>query len=1052
MLALRARNLVAILLAFCAALMVSAAPLSAATIVDSSATDWRFAPIKPPASDSASGSPGGLSPTPPRPKRKDPKKPSKIPEGGGLGNGSSGSSGSSTADDDNADSSAPANSTNPDQPATADPKTAVLVSGDQDFVANNFKSPACLTGNIATLSARSYAACTRSGTPQTRYPIGNYNFDVVDQSTGGIMERFTGGIIKSGDGFSVTGLFNSLLFTLASLAWVLTLHVLNLMMTGVAWLLSFSFFTVDRGAGLMEEKLNQSSRVITFAWLNFIGVMLGIWVVYDGLIKRKAAKAMGNLLAAVVCVVVAMVIMQMPNETVGRVAEISDKATMTFVAAPTNASLDAPERRYNDLMYQLWDKIVMHPWCVVQFNDVKWCKGAPSKDETSASRGIIEGDLSYLQIATFSELADAKAKGDARRARLARHALEMLRLNPTAKDTRADLWLRQSSNSPGRRALLAYYYGNDETKAPGILDLGKKAAVAGATATGGATTGKAASDALGKIKDLLTKEEGAAPERVQPIVNGGFSRLTMIWLCIFAIWGAIFFQGWILMRLFVQAILGGVLLLLTPIALIAVAFGDTGREAFWHWVKMLMGTFVMKVIYAAVLGATIMMSFIVFELFASGSRVSTDAAGKAPALISWMFMAGFWWAAWFAREKLTSWIEITPRADTGQEFGIGGLYHSVALSRSIGGMAATPFRMGAGAAGSMLDKIRPGGGGVMPGRGAMPGGLPGGMPGVAGAKVDPMTAGLVGALPDTGAGVHRNPGRNLIGVNGVARTPEQVESLAALSDMADNFHRPRVNAAWDHVNAADTLDGQLRDLSTARDGFDGLIEHDKAAIGQYRSQLKDAGNDPNKYTQAQQRAAKNLAAKEKNLAGLQQSRMQISDAMRDLQGERRALDGPELARNRRIVDAALNNWDSTRTITSDRDREAALGQMVHTNGLPHNDVQGAARAGMTAQQMTEHNREGALARSSGDQKRQGLWSARDQQIKAKVMQHDTAVNHHLNRVGGQAPAGRELIAPNHPARQTAHRVANTPQRDRVKTTLGERAGSALDAVRPRNRR
>jgi hypothetical protein len=162
-----------------------------------------------------------------------------------------------------------------------------------------------------------------------------------------------------------------------------------------------------------------------------------------------------------------------------------------------------------------------------------------------------------------------------------------------------DLYLRDSPGGSSRKALWEYFKDEDEFKAK-------------------------------------VATQGSA---------GALTRLSMLALFAVALLGAILLLAWLAIRLFAQAAIAFVLLLMGPFALFFPLLGDSGRRAFKTWGLTLLGATVAKVVYAAFL------SVVLLGISIFGQVGGSTATG-------FLLACAFTWAVFLKRDDLIGWMSV----------------------------------------------------------------------------------------------------------------------------------------------------------------------------------------------------------------------------------------------------------------------------------------------------------------------------------------------------------------------------------------------------------
>ncbi len=709
------------------------------------------------------------------------------------------------------------------------------VAGDADFV-RSFVSPLCQS--VTHTTPRTAAACARTNNPHTRYPVANYNFD-IDSNNAKL----------SATNINVLGAIYTAILSVQSFLWVLVLSGISLAMTALQWLFGWSLLTDDDSAGSVITALDRTASILDGGWVYFAYSMLAVFLMI-GVIRRRHGEALGQFLLALGMIVLSFWIIDDPKGTVGYVAHVSDQATMQFLAAPVSGSIsDNPERTMGDAMYKMYDNLVMPPWCIVQFNDVGWCLKKATKEERQLTVGELRYDAGALAAMSGEMMTTIISKGgsgdnNVKRANALNKLRETLRLQNSGAERRADLFLRQSPGSSGRTKLIDYYAGNEGFQLPGLIDKAKD--LTGLVNPQAGALGEAA-DAAEEIDDSA----GKFPEKVQPITGGGFSRMAAIGICGFGLLGAMCFFFWMAMKLMQQVIAGALLLIATPFILLAVAFGETGRKVFSQWISTLLGTFIMKAIYAAMLGITIATAGVIYAVFAP-TGAARDAG--APWLLAWVFLAMYWWAIFLRRNWITEMLNIGPSGDTGDTITMGNLYHAVRLGTdATRAVTWAPRKIGGGAWRHRPAALR------MPGKS---GGRRGGGPGVGPEGAGPaVTGGHGGNREGLGA---RGKLAQFMGFQPSMPTPDgggsmpmrEAQAKEHLTEEASKFgEAEKLGAAEDTVSEYNGLQDQMRAANAAARQAQERVKHAEGQIkrlqGQINREQESANPDPDKISALQ---------------------------------------------------------------------------------------------------------------------------------------------------------------------------------------------------------
>ncbi|HEU5105555.1 MAG TPA: hypothetical protein VFU11_06910 [Solirubrobacterales bacterium] len=500
------------------------------------------------------------------------------------------------------------------------------------------ENPLC--GEPKKLSAAQLRNCESSRSPEAAYPVGNYGWDIHVESGGFISSLFVPAV--------------SFVLQLLSVIWL----VLLMMLKGCLIILGFAFslspFTDNRMLSQIGTGLSSFFEHLTSPWMSTLFVILGGWGLYNGLVRRRTGETLAGMLMALVMLLGGLWIIHSPRDTVGRVAEAVNSASLTAVSAPSSGRVNAPMRSYNDAMAGVWNRMTAVPFCAMNFSDVQWCMTAkPSEEALDAARsGLDEDDPFIQQILTTNDPELATSL-------LAKDLTGLFGSAPTIRD----LYLRFSPMSGSRDKLWEYYNGKPDNQVGLPMNIGPQLNVGGGS-------------------------DGAAPDKVAMQGRSGvLTRMVMVFIFTIGLLGGLLLLLWLAMRIVMATASSFVLVLATPLAMFFPVFGQAGRSAFTKWLTALLGAIVAKLVYSGLLGIVLL-----------GSSVIGSSIGRSSPTLGLIAVMAFWWAVFLSREKYLSLFQVDPTGDRGA----AGLYRTLA-----GGYLGYRIARGAaGAVGTMRDERR----------------------------------------------------------------------------------------------------------------------------------------------------------------------------------------------------------------------------------------------------------------------------------------------------------------------------------------------------------
>jgi hypothetical protein len=377
------------------------------------------------------------------------------------------------------------------------------------------------------LRAEQRASCRRSGSAVHHYPLSSYGFDVRV-------------------GFSVTDPGKSFLGALQSLAAGLWMGLVFLL-KGVLLLLEWTFALDLTGKAMPEAQQTMQRlhhRAFGEPWLITAIAVAGLWGIWRGLVQRRTTETFAGLASTVGLMVLGLLVISQPGETVGHASRLANDAGASVLAAATTGEVGEPRASLASALAGIFDATVRDPWCALEFGSVEYC--------------------------------DSRAK-------------------PGARVTNADLWLAYPAQSQEREELFKLLKGEDLDDT-GITDVLRPPALS--------LLGVGKDDP--KLDEDVQRLVVKAPERARMQEEGGtFSRFALLAVIGFGLLGAVVLFGYLGAALLLASVKTVLLLMFTPAVLLAAAFGDAGRAVFLAWLQRLAGAIAAKLVYSLFLAVTL---------------------------------------------------------------------------------------------------------------------------------------------------------------------------------------------------------------------------------------------------------------------------------------------------------------------------------------------------------------------------------------------------------------------------------------------------------------
>lgn len=438
-----------------------------------------------------------------------------------------------------------------------------------------------------------------------RYPLTDYS---LDQHFDFVSASLTGGV-------DVSGVPPMIAYFLASILWLLTSFLANLLITLFSFafsldLLNGSAATGGAGAlGPVAQAIHSIyANVFGAPWLVLAVTVAGLWAMWRSLVQRRHSETAGALALSLVYVVVALFFVAQPGTTIGAASKLTNQMSEAFLSISEGGSPSGGGRARDDAANQLFDLLVFKPWVVLEFGGLEHCAvngtGSNDSDPESASVRPLSSNPSR----------------DAALARRLASGTEVAADGKTCVNNAnkyAAHFLRFSLGADGRDNRKAEYEAlndGDSSELP-EADPAKAGYRLGAA-------DKPATDAI---------EEG-----------GQFQRLGLALVLFCGELGAILLLGSLAVGIILAQVLLLLLLAFAPVALVAAAIPGRGHAFFKGWLEKLAGYLLRKAAYSLILATLLAVS---------------GALASATTQLGWLMSFGlqslFFWAVFVQRKSLT---------------------------------------------------------------------------------------------------------------------------------------------------------------------------------------------------------------------------------------------------------------------------------------------------------------------------------------------------------------------------------------------------------------
>lgn len=459
----------------------------------------------------------------------------------------------------------------------------VGTQGESDpLVSNGLGSPGCKGTLAVQLSAADRNHCETSGFLAAPAPTGDYGIDVhID--TGLLGGLSSGGLLSAVQDLFITPLW-------MGLVWAI--HALLVMLE---W--SFTIDLLDSAAaGGLARGLRQAQMTLTDPWLPMVLAAASVIAVYNGLVRRRVAATLGEVLLMGAMMVGGVWVIADPTGTVGALGQWANQAALGTLAVAAHGTPSAPGHALGESLDAVFAAAIEAPWCYMEFGDVDWCRNPARLDTGLRAAGLAIAARQAVQ-------AGCGAKGCTSAGGTAlEHSAELLR----GAHTNGGMFLALPANGAARNSineqgsLLRTLCGSSE-----------------ATNCHGRTAAQAEFRTAGQT----------------------WARMGGLLLIAAGVLGMLLLLGFVAMRLLSAAIFSLLYLLLAPAMVLAPAFGEGGRALFRKWLVQLLGAVISKLLFSFLLGVVLAVLAILSDLSAIGWWTQ------------WLLMSAFWWGAYIRRHQ-----------------------------------------------------------------------------------------------------------------------------------------------------------------------------------------------------------------------------------------------------------------------------------------------------------------------------------------------------------------------------------------------------------------
>jgi hypothetical protein len=479
---------------------------------------------------------------------------------------------------------------------TLTPSSGMLAPVSDPLAANGFTSPSCTTAQLfVQLDPAAQRDCDVSGVAVAPVPLSNYGVDTNIPST-----------LEATVDEDLDSVVQSLIVTPVWTALVWLVHVV---IVALEWCFSIDLLAPAM-MGAIASALSGAEGIFTEPWLGLALSLAGIAFAWNGLVRRRVADTLGQAALMLAMMAVGLWVIADPSGTVGAVSRLADQAALGTVSATATGSASQPTGGLDDALGEVFDSAITAPWCFLEFGDVNWCRDPSRLDPRLVA---VAGQVERLYAAA-AYCRSAPGIEPCAKSRAQQHSDESIALALSAARTNGAIFLAAPVGSTARNDL------SSQTSIPTLYGT-----LCGST-------------------DPTACTADTAPQAEFRTAQGTWPRVGGLLLITIGTVGMLLLYGFIALRLLGAALALLIYLMLAPLAVLAPAFGESGRGTFRVWLIRLVGAALSKLVYSVMLGVTLLIAHLLTSLETLGWWTQ------------WLLISVFWWLAYEHRHRMLSFV------------------------------------------------------------------------------------------------------------------------------------------------------------------------------------------------------------------------------------------------------------------------------------------------------------------------------------------------------------------------------------------------------------
>src|SRR3984885_11415732 len=124
----------------------------------------------------------------------------------------------------------------------------------------------------------------------------------------------------------------------------------------------------------MSKHLRQMEGAFTEPWLPIALAIASVLALYHGMIRRRVADTLGEVMVMVAMMVGGIWVIANPAGTVGALGQWADQASLGTLAVAARGTPSAPGQALGTSLDTVFVAAIEVPWCYMEFGNVGWCR------------------------------------------------------------------------------------------------------------------------------------------------------------------------------------------------------------------------------------------------------------------------------------------------------------------------------------------------------------------------------------------------------------------------------------------------------------------------------------------------------------------------------------------------------------------------------------------------------------------------------------------------------------------------------------------------------